>query len=65
MRYLYDLYGQKLEENIDPQITLAEYIADRLDISIEKIQQKEVLSQKKVEKDIKYFQMIQKKNFNI
>ena len=61
MRYLYDLYGQKLEENIDPQITLAEYIADRLDISIEKIQQKEVLSQKKVEKDIKYFQMIQKK----
>lgn len=66
IQYLYDLYGEQLESELDPHATVIEYIAEQLGLSVAKImeskEEKELDHRYwKKEKDSSYFRMIRDK----
>lgn len=61
IQYMYDLYGEKPEPDLNPQMTILEYIADKFDFRVH-IQQN-LYEKKQIQnrKDIAYFRMIRDK----
>lgn len=61
MQYMYDLYGEKIETDLNPQMTILEYVADkfgfRANIENNSYEERKTESQK----DIDYFRMIRDK----
>ena len=60
LQYLYDLYGEELEPELDPRMTLLEYVAEKFDFPVvmPKIVEKHKAGK---EKDGRYFAMIRDK----
>lgn len=61
IQYMYDLYGEKPEPDLNPQMTILEYIADKFDFRVH-IQQN-LYEKKQIQnrKDIAYFRIIRDK----
>lgn len=61
IQYMYDLYGEKPEPHLNPQMTILEYIADKFGFRVH-IQQN-LYEEKQIQnqKDIDYFRMIRDK----
>lgn len=61
MQYLYDLYGEEIEPGLEPQMTILEYVAGKLNFDVTVIQRIKAEEKKIREKNIDYFRMIRDK----
>jgi len=61
IQYVYDLYGEKPEPHLNPQMTILEYIADKFGFRV--YIQQDLYEEKQIQnqKDIDYFRMIRDK----